>query len=73
MSENGNRAAYPSEVAANESDERRGLTKREAMAKDIMSGLCGDCNRGGSHSDYALDACKFADALLAELERTKKP
>ena len=66
MIENGNSQAYPDESSY-------GLSKREVMAKDIMSGLCRDCNRGGSHNDYARDACMFADALLAELERTRKP
>ena len=49
-----------------------GLTKREMMAMTAMQALL--TNSSGGYSDYkymAQDAVTAADALLAELERTK--
>ena len=52
-----------------------GLTKREMFAMAAMQGLCAAHDQNGtwSHSDrdVALEAVLRADALLAELERTK--
>ena len=46
-----------------------GLTKRETFAMAAMQGIlsCGNY----TYVDAASDAVKHADALLAELERTK--
>ena len=49
-----------------------GLTKREMMAMSAMQALL--TNSSGGYSDYkymAQDAVTAANALLAELERTK--
>ena len=48
-----------------------GMTKREMMAMAAMQGLC--AHSGDYHQPelLAMDAVMFADALLAELERTK--
>ena len=49
-----------------------GLTKREMMAMAAMQALL--TSSSGGYSDYkymAQDAVTAADALLAELERTK--
>lgn len=48
-----------------------GLTKREMFAMAAMQGLASESCRYGSPCDMAHDAVKLADALLAELERTK--
>lgn len=56
-----------------------GLTKREQFAMAAMQGLCADigkvydfCPNGESLDSYlARQAVSVADALLAELERTK--
>jgi len=50
--------------------EAKGLTKREMMAMHMMSQLMMS-ERLGSYEDQAGYAIKAADALLAELERTK--
>ena len=72
MSENGNMPAYPYIFNGHV----EGLTKREVMAAMAMQSLIPlwyddddifDCPA------VAADACKMADALLAELERTKNP
>lgn len=62
----------PGEVAANGMN-LDGLTKREYFAGLAMQGLIASF---GQHdvtdsSEVAIDAALFADALLAELERTK--
>ena len=47
-----------------------GLTKREQIAAMALQGmLAGGVGIGLRCSDYAEDAVKFADALLAELEK----
>lgn len=47
-----------------------GLTKREMMAMHMMANLM--LHEGiGSYEDAAMCATSAADALLAELERTK--
>ena len=50
--------------------EAKGLTKREMMAMHMMSQLMMS-ERLGSYEEQAEYAIKAADALLAELERTK--
>ena len=75
MTPNGNQPAYPQHLVMEplHHDWHYGLTKREEFAKAAMQGMCGDSSRDGSHQAFAEDAVKFADALLAELERTSKP
>ena len=65
MSENGKQQAYPS-------TDHYGLTKREVMAAMAMQGLVACPSNEPKISQYATEAVKFADALLAELER-KQP
>ena len=48
-----------------------GLTKREMLAMAAMQGLCAHSGDYHTFSDMASDAVNYADALLAELERTK--
>lgn len=48
-----------------------GLTKREMMAMTAMQGLCAHSGDYHQPEHLAMDAVVFADALLAELERTK--
>ena len=79
MSENGNMPAYPYIFNGHV----EGLTKREVMAKDAMAGLLAngelvqtETSKAGGKSlvaAYVAAATTYADALLAELERTKKP
>ncbi len=46
------------------------LTKREQIAAMALQGmLAGGAGIGMGFNDYAEDAVKFADALLAELEK----
>ena len=47
-----------------------GLTKREYFAALAMQGICASCPTI-SNSNIASEAVNLADALLAELERTK--
>ncbi len=46
-----------------------GLTKRELFAAMAMQGLMSGSGRTGSYKDYAGDSVKFADALIAELDK----
>ena len=48
-----------------------GLTKREMFAMAAMQGLCAHSGDYHTFADMASDAVNYADALLAELERTK--
>ena len=48
-----------------------GMTKREMMAMAAMQGLCAHSGDYHQPEFLAMDAVMFADALLAELERTK--
>ena len=48
-----------------------GLTKREMMAMHMMAGMLSKSGHSLNESDVARDATRAADALLAELERTK--
>lgn len=52
-------------------DNHKGITKREMFAMAAMQGLASESGRYNSPGDMAHDAVKLADALLAELERTK--
>jgi len=49
-----------------------GLTKREMFAMAAMQGLCANSIAGSHHTfkNLAAEAVAYADALLAELERT---
>lgn len=57
-------------------DTSYGLTKREYFAGLAMQGLCSACDEEGVWSHDAKivagAAVKYADALLAELERTNE-
>lgn len=48
-----------------------GMTKREMMAMAAMQGLCAHSGDYHQPEHLAMDAVMFADALLAELGRTK--
>ena len=61
----------PGEVWSDECDHANGLTKREMMAMAAMQGLCAHSGDYHRPEHLAMDAVMFADALLAELERTK--
>lgn len=50
--------------------DQTGLTKREQFAMAMAQGLCAT-GQYGSFDHVAQDAVKAADALLAELERSK--
>ena len=50
-----------------------GLTKREAMAMHMMSGLLSKPGHSLSESDIARDAVRATTALLMELEHTNMP
>ena len=58
-------------------DTSYGLTKREYFAAMALQGLCSACDEKGAwshHSRLAAGAAVgYADALLAELERTNEP
>ena len=49
----------------------QGLTKREMMAMHMMAACRARYSNYASWEDIAKDAREMADALLAELERTK--
>lgn len=50
-----------------------GLTKREMFAMAAMQGLCANSIAGSHHGfkELTSEAVTYADALLAELEKTK--
>ena len=52
-------------------DTAHGLTKREYFAAKALQGLLANPNHDGKFSDFAEDAVKHADALLAELAKTE--
>lgn len=58
-------------------DTSYGLTKREYFVAMAMQGLCSACDEEGAWSHHARlaagAAVEYADALLAELERTNEP
>lgn len=43
-----------------------GMTLRDAFALSIIGGMVGDESRFGSYEQYAKEAYKQADAMLAE-------
>jgi hypothetical protein len=49
----------------------KGLTKREELSRSLMANLIqgGAISEIGNEQWYAERVCKFADALLAELEK----
>jgi len=68
MSDNAERAAFPSVAALAEFE---GLTKRELFAAMAMQGIAADGIPGRHHiaTQTAIDAVLLADALLAELAK----
>ena len=64
-----NQALGPDGLPNHESE--FGLTKREMMAMAAMQGLCAHSGDYHTFANMASDAVNYADALLAELERTK--
>ena len=46
-----------------------GLTKREWFAGMALQGMLGDPERNGTIETYALEAARFADALMKELNK----
>lgn len=68
---NGDMPAMPiTEEQAHDAD-MQGLTKREMIAMAAMQGLCAHSGDYHTFANMASDAVNYADALLAELERTK--
>ena len=72
---NGDKAAMPFQPCGPDGlpshEAEFGLTKREMMAMHMMAA---NRSRGSDYmswADMATDAIEMADALLAELERTK--
>lgn len=51
--------------------EHAGLTKREMFAMAAMQGIAGESDSAEMSDSIARIAVSHADALLAELERTK--
>ena len=73
---NGDMPAMPitlkdGEAWSEDCDYANGLTKREIMAMHMMAGMLSKSGHSLNESDVARDATRAADALLAELERTK--
>lgn len=54
-------------------DTSYGLTKREYFAAMALQGLCAHSGDYHAPEHLASDAVMFADAVLAELERTNEP
>ena len=79
MINNSDMPAMPVMDEVQEHGQHYGLTKREHFAGLVMQGLVSGVNSsvkyGESHGwkdeDFAKEAVELADALLAELERTK--
>jgi len=72
---NGKKPAFPLGQAENfrwSDGVDLGLTKREYFAGLIMQGLCACADLALSRKVLAEEAVKQADALLAELEKTKE-
>ena len=65
--DNGNKSAFP------EGDYNAGLTKREWLAAVMLSGIAGEDVILDVAPLYADRAVKFADALLAALEKQDQP
>lgn len=70
---NRNMPAMPLPLGAETAEGCQGITKREMMAMHAMVGLLsGDAGSECSYlpTDLATDSVRYADAVLAELERT---
>ena len=67
---NADMPAIPLPLGAETTEGCQGLTKREMMAMHMMAHLMPDQNFE-SYASQAKSAVMAADALLAELERTK--
>lgn len=50
-----------------------GMTIRVELAKTLMAAAMARPGIKGSFADFAEGACKAADALIAELNRTTQP
>ena len=48
-----------------------GISKREYFAAKALQGILANTDHNGKYSEYAKDAVKHADALLAELSKTE--
>ena len=73
---NGKMPAMPLPLGTETEKWCQGLTKREMMAMHVMAGYVSNSKAGESGSlmcihDVASYSVECADALLAELERTK--
>ena len=71
---NGDKLAFPVEFSGFNQfppEIHCGLSKREMFAMAAMQGLCSHSGDYHEFSHLASDAVNYADALLAELERTK--
>lgn len=72
---NGDKSAMPNQALGLDGlpthEPEFGLTKREMMAMAAMQGLCAHSGDYHTFANMASDAVNYADALLAELERTK--
>jgi len=70
-----NQLVYPQKMEFGQDGEIyfHGLTKREYFAGLAMQGLLATTHKyGPNYSSISIDAVKFADALLAELEKTEQ-
>jgi hypothetical protein len=45
------------------------ILRRERIATAVLAGLIANPHRDGNYADYALDAKRFADAMIVELDR----
>lgn len=69
---NPNEPAYPN-FRQYSNAEIDGMTNREVIAMHLMAGLLASLSNISDVRYYARDAAKAADALIEELNRTKKP
>ncbi len=69
---NPNDPAYPT-ISAGVHLPHHGMTTREVMAMHLMSAAMARPGIRGSFAEFAQGACRAADALIAELNRTKQP
>lgn len=49
-----------------------GMSKRELYAALALSGMLANHERDGSPSDFVMDAFDFADAMLAERDKSNE-
>ena len=59
-------------AALAEADDVANITLRDHFAGQALAGMLADSDRGGNFEDYARDAARFADALIAELDKTRE-